>query len=99
MLAVPGWLDSHSEPKPDAVVSALKITARVRLDCKSVRARPPGHDEIDVERDADTEEQRQGDDVCEIELQSRKTAGRHVKSAVRPRARSSPAHRRSGAAR
>src|SRR5512135_2367345 len=33
MLAVPGWLDSHRLPKPDAVVSALKITARVRLDC------------------------------------------------------------------
>ena len=34
MLAVPGWRDSHSVPKPDAVVAALKITARVRLDCR-----------------------------------------------------------------
>jgi len=33
MLAVPGWLESHRLPKPDAVVSALKITARVKLDC------------------------------------------------------------------
>src|SRR5262249_52359695 len=32
MLAVPGWRDSHSVPKPDAVVAALKSTPRVRLD-------------------------------------------------------------------
>ena len=32
MLAVPGCTLSHRVPKPDAVVAALKITARVRLD-------------------------------------------------------------------
>src|SRR5437764_15460259 len=35
MLDVPGWLDSHKLPNAVAVVSALKITARVRLDCSS----------------------------------------------------------------
>ena len=34
MLAVPGWLESQRAPKPVPVVSALKNTARVRLDCK-----------------------------------------------------------------
>ena len=34
MLEVPGWLESHKLPKAVAVVSALNITARVRLDCK-----------------------------------------------------------------
>jgi len=33
MLDVPGWLDSHRLPKAVAVVAALKMTARVRLDC------------------------------------------------------------------
>ena len=33
MLAVPGWLDSHSAPNAVAVVRALKTTARIRLDC------------------------------------------------------------------
>ena len=33
MLDVPGWLDSHRLPNAVAVVSALQITARVRLDC------------------------------------------------------------------
>ena len=33
MLAVPGWLDSQSAPNAVAVVSALKTTARIRLDC------------------------------------------------------------------
>ena len=36
MLDVPGWLDRHRLPKAVAVVSALQITARVRLDCKSL---------------------------------------------------------------
>ena len=36
MLAVPGWLDSHSVPKPVAVVNALKSTARDRLDCRKL---------------------------------------------------------------
>src|SRR5262249_26251637 len=35
MLEVPGWVESHRLPNAVAVVSALKITARVRLDCKS----------------------------------------------------------------
>ncbi len=39
MLAVPGWLDAQSEPKPVAVVRALKKTALVRLD--SSRCSPP----------------------------------------------------------
>jgi hypothetical protein len=30
-----GWLDSHKLPNAVAVVSALNITARVRLDCRS----------------------------------------------------------------
>src|SRR6476659_8045041 len=33
MLEVPGWLDTHRLPNAAAVVSALQITARVRLDC------------------------------------------------------------------
>src|SRR5262249_30970894 len=33
ILAVPGWLDSHKPPNAVAVVSALKTTALVRLDC------------------------------------------------------------------
>ena len=33
MLEVPGWLESHRLPNAVAVVSALQITARVRLDC------------------------------------------------------------------
>jgi hypothetical protein len=32
-LDVPGWLESQRLPNAVAVVSALKITARVRLDC------------------------------------------------------------------
>ena len=35
MLEVPGWLDSHKLPNAVAVVSALNITARVKLDCRS----------------------------------------------------------------
>ena len=35
MLEVPGWLDSQRLPKAVAVVMALKMTARVRLDCRS----------------------------------------------------------------
>jgi hypothetical protein len=35
MLDVPGWLESHTLPNEVADVAALKITARVRLDCKS----------------------------------------------------------------
>src|SRR5258708_1145818 len=35
MLDVPGWLDSHRLPKAVAVVMALKMTARVRLDWRS----------------------------------------------------------------
>src|SRR5262249_5952217 len=34
MLEVPGWLDSHRLPNAVAVVSALNITARVKLDCR-----------------------------------------------------------------
>src|SRR5437762_14223438 len=34
MLEVPGWLENQRLPNAVAVVSALKITARVRLDCK-----------------------------------------------------------------
>ena len=68
MLDVPGWLESHRLPKAVAVVSALKMIARVRLDCSSLRAaRAPRHDVIDLERDADAEQQRQRDDVGEIE--------------------------------
>ena len=43
MLAVPGWLESHKAPNAVAVVSALKRTARIRLDCNGSshpRARP-----------------------------------------------------------
>jgi hypothetical protein len=35
MVDVPGWLDSHRLPNAVAVVMALKMTARVRLDCRS----------------------------------------------------------------
>ncbi len=37
MLAVPGWMDSHKVPKPDAVVAAEKITARVRGEARKQR--------------------------------------------------------------
>jgi len=37
MLAVPGCTDSHRVPKPDAVVAAEKITARVRLEARKQR--------------------------------------------------------------
>jgi len=45
MLDVPGWLDSHKLPNAVAVVAALKITARVRLDCRSL-VPPARHDRI-----------------------------------------------------
>ena len=85
MLAVPGWLDAQRLPKPVAVVSALKKTARVRLDVQQVRAAgPPGHHEVDVEGDADAEQQRQGDDVGEVQrladehaAAQRQQAGQH----------------------
>ena len=68
MLDVPGWLDSQRLPNAVAVVSALQITARVRLDCKQIGLPgPPRHDVVDLECDADAEQQRQGDDVGEIE--------------------------------
>ena len=35
MVEVPGWLESHRLPNAVAVVMALKMTARVRLDCRS----------------------------------------------------------------
>src|SRR5262249_60115558 len=37
MLEVPGWLDIHRLPKAVAEVIALKITARVRGDCRHAR--------------------------------------------------------------
>ena len=37
MLEVPGWLDNQRLPNAVAVVSALQITARVRLDCSRWR--------------------------------------------------------------
>ena len=40
MLEVPGWLESQRLPNAVAVVSALQITARVRLDCRGWSARP-----------------------------------------------------------
>jgi len=44
-LEVPGWLDSHKLPNAVAVVSALNITARVRLDWqKPGLAGSPRHD-------------------------------------------------------
>ena len=42
MLAVPGWLDSHKAPNAVAVTSALKTTARIRLDC-SIAVSPARH--------------------------------------------------------
>ena len=70
MLAVPGWLDSHRLPNAVAVVSALKKIARVRLDCsRFVLPDAPRRHVIDLERDADAEQQRQRDDVGEIERQ------------------------------
>ena len=33
VLAVPGWLDNHNAPKPEAVVPALNMTARASGDC------------------------------------------------------------------
>ncbi len=68
MLAVPGWRDSHRLPNAVPVASALNSTARARLDVSSSgRAAAPRHDEIDVERDADAEQQREGDDVGEVD--------------------------------
>ena len=42
MLAVPGWLDSHRAPNAVAVTSALKTTARIRLDA-SIAVSPARH--------------------------------------------------------
>ena len=41
MLDVPGWLESHRLPNAVAVVSALKNTARVRLDLQQVASARP----------------------------------------------------------
>src|SRR5260370_14526311 len=55
-------------PKATAVVMALKITALVRLDCsKAGMSGTPRHDVIDLERDADAEQQGKCDDICKIE--------------------------------
>ena len=68
MLAVPGWRDRASEPNAVLVVSAENITARAVAEPRKRRdAAAPVHDEIDVERHADAEQQRQGDDVGEIQ--------------------------------
>src|SRR5260370_36720692 len=54
-------------PKATAVVMALKITALVRLDCsKAGMSGTPRHDVIDLERDADAEQQGKCDDICKI---------------------------------
>jgi hypothetical protein len=44
-------------------------TRKARLEQAGL-AGSPGHDVVDLECHADAEQQRQGDDVCEIELQS-----------------------------
>src|SRR5579862_1248061 len=50
--------------------------------CQQVRsARAPRHDEVDVECDADPEEQGQGDDVREIERLTDRDAGAHGQEA------------------
>ena len=50
MLDVPGFPESQRLPKAAAVVSALNVTARVRLDCsRFVFAGSPRHDVIDLE--------------------------------------------------
>ena len=90
MLDVPGWLDSHRLPNAVAVVSALKKIARVRLDLQQVGpAGAPRHDIIDLERDADAEQQRQRDDVGEVERQ----ADQHA-DLQRHRARDQQRHQR-----
>jgi hypothetical protein len=44
MLAVPGWLEAQRLPKPVAVASALKNTARARLEVN--RCEPPERQDI-----------------------------------------------------
>ncbi len=58
MLDVPGCEENIRLPNAVAVVSALKITARVRLVCnRCVVALAPSHDVVDLERDADAQQQ------------------------------------------
>jgi hypothetical protein len=77
MSAIPGDLESARLPKAVPVVSALKTMARAVGERSKVGlpGAPPQH-EVDVEGDADAEEQRQRDDVCEIERQADGDAGR-----------------------
>jgi hypothetical protein len=53
-------------PKATAVVMALKITALARLDCSKPVC--PHATVIDLERDADAEQQGKRDDICELEF-------------------------------
>jgi hypothetical protein len=82
-VAVPGWVESQSAPKAQAVVSALKTTARIRLDFNiAVSPRRQAITKIDVEGHANAEQQRQGDDVGEVERQVEGSAGREGQQAA-----------------
>ena len=71
MLDMPGYFDAHMLPNATAVVMALNTTARVSVDCsRPVFHGAPRHDVIDLERDADAEQQRQRDDVGEFERET-----------------------------
>ena len=66
MLDVPGWLESQRLANAVAVVMALNSTARVSEEAsRLVSPFPPGQHVIDLEGDADAEQQRQRNDVGE----------------------------------
>ncbi len=79
--AVPGSGESARLPNAAIVVSALNRTARAVPDCRVIGlSGAPIHHEIDIERHADPEQQRQGDDVGVVKRLSddnRRRQGQH----------------------
>ena len=70
MLAVPGWLDSHKRAKGRGRRHCAEDHSphQARLQHGGL-AGAPGEHEVDVEGDADAKQQRQGNDVGEIQRQ------------------------------
>ena len=91
--------DSASEPNAVPVVSAEKITARAVADAsRRMQRRAPVHHEVDVERHADAQQQRQCDDVGEVQRQ-RAAPGTPPPSAARTAAAPPTPARRPGSRR
>jgi hypothetical protein len=86
MLDVPGSLEKYRLPKAVAVVQALNVTARVSTDCNNLGLPlAPGHDVINLESHADAEQERQCDDIGEVERQIDRT---QISSVTTPATRS-----------